>query len=153
MNLFILDYDLTENAKFHANSHVVKILTESAQVCSSALRFLGDCPENLLYSESHSRHPICLWARNPGNLLWTANYSRALYFEYLHRYNNPKNFVRAQKIFDHVINNYKGERTDFCQCMPDEYKRTCAVEAYRAYYKGEKQKLFAWKNREKPAWI
>jgi hypothetical protein len=28
--------------------------------------------------------------------------------------------------------------------MPDEYKRSCAVEAYRAYYMGDKAEIAEW---------
>jgi len=36
------------------------------------------------------------------------------------------------------------------QCMPDEYKSTSAVRAYRNYYIGEKSHLFNWTKRNAP---
>ena len=34
--------------------------------------------------------------------------------------------------------------TPFAQAMPDEYKRADAVEAYRAYYMGDKAAIAEW---------
>ena len=38
------------------------------------------------------------------------------------------------------------------QCMPDEYKSTDTIEAYRNYYMGEKSHFCSWKNRPTPTW-
>ena len=35
-------------------------------------------------------------------------------------------------------------QTPFAQAMPQEYKRSCAVEAYRAYYMGDKADIAEW---------
>jgi hypothetical protein len=40
---------------------------------------------------------------------------------------------------------YYAEHTPFVQCMPEQYKRQNAVEAYRAYYKGEKAGFAKWR--------
>jgi hypothetical protein len=38
--------------------------------------------------------------------------------------------------------------------MPDQYKRPDAIEAYRAYYIGEKLKFAKWEPRAKrPDWV
>jgi len=41
------------------------------------------------------------------------------------------------------------------QCMPDIYKRTNSVDAYRAYYMGEeKRHIMKWgKSRPSPHWF
>jgi hypothetical protein len=41
------------------------------------------------------------------------------------------------------------------QAMPDKYKTEPSdfVEAYRAYYNGEKRHIFHWKNRPCPDWV
>jgi hypothetical protein len=44
-------------------------------------------------------------------------------------------------------------RTPFAQAMPDIYKHSDPVVAYRAYYLGEKQTIARWnKSRGKPDW-
>jgi hypothetical protein len=45
------------------------------------------------------------------------------------------------------------EFSDPPMCMPDEYKTTDVVQAYRNYYKGAKAKIASWKNREVPYWF
>jgi hypothetical protein len=43
--------------------------------------------------------------------------------------------------------------TPFAQAMPDEYKREDAVEAYRAYYMGDKADIAEWNwGTEAPDW-
>ena len=44
------------------------------------------------------------------------------------------------------------QRTNPPQCMPDEYKSTDTIEAYRNYYMGEKSHFCSWKNRPTPTW-
>jgi len=36
--------------------------------------------------------------------------------------------------------------------MPEEYKNANAVEAYRAYYLGEKTRFAKWKDGNIPSW-
>jgi hypothetical protein len=44
--------------------------------------------------------------------------------------------------------------TPFAQAMPQEYKRSCAVEAYRAYYIGDKADIAEWDwGRLTPDWF
>ena len=39
------------------------------------------------------------------------------------------------------------------QCMPDIYKQECSVDAYRAYYMGEKANFATWKSPSvMPSW-
>ena len=42
--------------------------------------------------------------------------------------------------------------TPFAQAMPEEYRNEDAVEAYRAYYLGEKTGFAKWKNAKTPVW-
>ena len=42
--------------------------------------------------------------------------------------------------------------TPFAQAMPDEYKRDDVVDAYRAYYMGEKGYFAKWDRAETPDW-
>ena len=45
-----------------------------------------------------------------------------------------------------------GPLSDFAQAMPPEFKRSCPVEAYRAYYNGAKRDLAVWSGRGQPYW-
>ena len=43
--------------------------------------------------------------------------------------------------------------TPFAQAMPDEYRKKDAVEAYRAYYRGDKADIAVWsRGRKVPDW-
>ena len=45
-----------------------------------------------------------------------------------------------------------GPLTPFAQAMPDEYKDPDPVQAYRAYYMGEKAGFAKWNKRNTPEW-
>ncbi len=38
------------------------------------------------------------------------------------------------------------------QAMPDEYKSSCAIDAYRKYYCEDKREFCTWTNRDIPNW-
>ena len=44
-------------------------------------------------------------------------------------------------------------QTAFAQAMPDEYRDTDPVLAYRRYYLGAKAAICKWTNRDVPAWF
>jgi hypothetical protein len=48
MNIFFLDKDPVISADYHCNKHVVKMVTEYAQILSSAAVICG-CADPLLY--------------------------------------------------------------------------------------------------------
>ena len=41
MNIFVLDNDIEKCAQYHCDKHVVKMILESAQMLSAALRLNG----------------------------------------------------------------------------------------------------------------
>jgi len=43
--------------------------------------------------------------------------------------------------------------TKFAQAMPEVYKNTDAVKAYRAYYVGDKRRFAKWSNGKTPKWF
>ena len=167
MNLFILDNDLEKCAQYHVDKHVVKMILEAAQLLCTAhwvTTTLGHTPRAVtreekssivvtpeFYGLTHYNHPCAIWTRSSfENWAWTFNYALALNDEYSHRYGKSHKSIE-------VINripfpSIDGGLTPFAQAMPDQYKNTDPVAAYRAYYVGEKSALFSWKNRDKPEW-
>ena len=92
---------------------------------------------------------------NNKNYYWLAEHAYGLCKEYTRRYKKvhksedmislirfrkPKNIPIADSI------------TPFAQAMPDEYKNSDAVEAYRAYYLGEKTAFAKWSYSDTPSW-
>lgn len=151
MNLFVLDTDLSLNAQYHVDRHVVKMPLEAAQIASTVLRGRGT---ETKYKPTHAKHPCTLWAgATDANLDWTIQYGLALCKEYTFRYGKTHGCESVLMDLAQFGRASRGSLTAHAQAMPEAFKRPDAVSAYRAYYIGEKQRLFAWKNRPTPDWI
>ncbi len=118
MNIFVLDNNPTQAAQFHANTHVVKMIVELAQLLSTAHRLIdgeekiwikyvaGSLParyrkskrwvlpdhrEPALYKATHVNHPCAIWVRESyENYMWTWQMMAALLDEYWLRYGQKK---------------------------------------------------------------
>jgi hypothetical protein len=150
VNIFALDNDPKQAACWLNNTHCIKMILESAQLLSADLHILGIVAP---YKLTHKNHPCRLWvSASDANWLWLYEHAIELCAEYTARYGKTHKTeavlraIRALKTIDEIHT-----QTPFVQCMPDEYKRTDAVEAYRAYYIGDKAHLAEWK-RNKPEW-
>lgn len=116
MNIFFIDPDPVQSAKWMVDRHVVKMILESAQLLSTAHRVLdgelvvetvkteypgnkpakyrkkkwyklGDARETVLYSATHVNHPSAVWARTSiENYHWLVDHFFALMEEYTYRY-------------------------------------------------------------------
>ena len=157
MNIFALYDEPDLAAQAHCDKHVVKMITETAQLLSTALRELG--VDNIrLYRRTHVNHPCAVWVRETrGNYNWTRRLLRALLEEYDYRYGGEGKFERAREILV-LTQTYSlfippGERTPFALAMPDDYRGADAVASYRRYYQGEKADFCVWTNRPKPEWF
>ena len=175
MNIFALDQDPNTAARYMVDSHVVKMILESAQLLSTAHRVLDgeeyvliqnarkikrwrlpDAREQVLYSATHVNHPSAVWARETdGNYEWLYFHFLALLQEYTFRY-GKKHKCEELKIplsgvpYDIPI----GDRTDFALAMPLEYwHEGGSVDSYRNYYIVAKAHLHKWTKREKPEWL
>lgn len=176
MNIFVLDENPTKAAQMHADVHVRKMIVESAQMLSTAHRFLdgeqiikldkagrrrktwifSDIREGLFYKSTHVNHPCSVWARESiHNYLWLFELYSALCDEYEFRFNKThksKGLIKALKIVPDNIPLCK--RTPFAQAFDDEYKLTSdAIINYRNYYIKAKSDLLSYTIRDKPAWI
>lgn len=84
MNIFVLDLDPVQAAKWHTDRHCVKMILESAQLLCSVFHMQGiDAP----YKLTHKNHPCAVWARESySNFIWLLNLFEALCEEYTVRY-------------------------------------------------------------------
>ena len=153
MNIFILDLDLIKCAQYHVDKHTVKMITESAQMLSTAVRLSGI---DAGYKITHQNHPCTKWTRlSLSNWMWLKNLALHLNDEWKFRYKhiqNHKSFdvIQSLPIPDIVDSGL----TPFVICMDNEFKlNNDPVQSYRNYYIKTKFKLFNWKNREIPEWI
>ena len=164
MNIFILDENVKTNAMYHADKHVVKMPTETAQMISFVYHdkelWDEEIPDFIMdFSKTHYKHPCSIWIRESlSNFIYACKLGLELYNEYQFRYNKPDKHQRACQIFQYAIDNPPKIKdkglTPFALAMDEKYiKFVSAVENYRYYYNKGKNHLFSWKNREKPHFI
>ena len=148
MNIFYLDDDPRIAAKYHCDKHVVKMILESAQMLCTAHRIIDKTDDDVLYRETHKNHPSTIWVRSGlYHYTWLQSLFNSLGKEFEHRYSKPHTTI--VKLNERLKNPPRFIKevgfTQPPQCMPDIYKRECSVDAYRAYYMGEKSSFAVWK--------
>lgn len=152
MNIFYLHKNPEKCAKMHCDKHVVKMILETAQIlCTCHWKNNSEAP----YRPTHKKHPCVLWAnQNLGNYLWLCKLGLGLCKEYTFRYGKTHN---SQRVIEwcaiHFPKNFKKKFSQPFQAMPKKYKRENPIEAYRAYYIGEKMAFAKWTKRKIPDWI
>lgn len=160
MNIFILDEDVKTCAQYHCDKHVVKMVLETAQLLSSAHRLLdgnerGD--ELGLYKVTHVNHPCSIWVRtSSANYAWAHKLLQQLVEEYTRRYGRvhkveSSGLLGALSVPPRRLP--KGELSKFPQAMPEQYRSTDPVSAYRSYYVAEKARFARWKLGNQPEWF
>ena len=140
MNIFYLDKDPVKAAQVQYNKHVVKMILESAQMLCTAHHHYGN-GNNVPYKKAHYNHPSTIWVReNSLHYDWLYEHFVALSREYRKRYG--KTHMSYDKCYapcmSHPENIPHEEFEQPPQCMPDEYKDPCSIQAYWNYYIGEK---------------
>jgi len=86
MNIFATYNCPVKSAKYLDNKRVIKMILESAQMLSGALRSCG-CNKDELYKLTHINHPCSIWTRSSkDNYKWLLNHFIALCNEYTKRY-------------------------------------------------------------------
>lgn len=177
MNIFVLDKDPVIAAQMHCNKHVVKMILETAQILSTAVwygpfikdpgmekepyislmaKFVRE-KEPFIYKPTHRKHPCVLWAGdNSTRFNWLKQLGMALCEEYTYRYGKTH---KSESIIKQVF--YPAHDAcfvdpplePFALAMPDIYKTKDAVESYRNYYLGAKQRMLIYTRRRPPIWI
>mgnify|MGYP003123386667 CR=1 FL=1 len=142
MNIFYLHEDPVEAAKLQYNKHVVKMILESAQMLCTAHHHYGN--ESVPYKKAHYNHPSTIWARdNCENYAWLYRHMLALGEEYTKRYG--KTHLTITKCKELLGKTPPGMPwlgfTQPPQCMPDEFKDKCSIQAYWNYYIGDKSHI------------
>lgn len=152
MNIFVLDKDPELAAKYHTDKHVIKMILESAQMMSTAIRTTG---VDVGYKMTHLNHPCTIWVRTGlANWKWLGSLAYYLNQEFIFRFNKTANHKSYDVIASLPWPNIPDiGLTPFAQAMPEIYRNDDAVIAYRTYYLKEKAHLFQWTNREPPFWI
>jgi len=152
VNIFVLDEDPILAAQYQCDKHIVKMPTETAQMLSTAIAYLG-IEDNNLYKSGFKNHPCSIWTRmTKKNFIWLCDHGLALCEEYTKRYNKihkAQNIIELAKLYNCK---FTGDNlTNFAQAMPEECKNEDSVIAYRTYYICYKASFAKWKT-EKPWW-
>jgi hypothetical protein len=140
MNIFVLDNDPRLAAIMHCDKHIAKMVLESAQMLCSVINERGGATP---YKTTHKNHPCTRWCRaSQENFHWLTQHAKELNNQYRKRYGKQVNHKSWEIIKQTVRGNAEIIRslpdigpTPFAQAMPEQYKNTNAVTAYRAYYK------------------
>lgn len=151
MNIFVLSEDPIRAAQAQCNKHVVRMVLETAQLLGNA-----HPSADALYQHTHYNHPCSKWVRQSlSNYKWLLLHGWALCEEYTRRYGKVhrsqcviERYVDAQPDLPNV------GLTPFSRSIKEPWKgQTSAlpvVEAYRAYYVGDKSRFAAWAPRAQP---
>lgn len=143
VNIFAVDADPVRAARSLCDRHVVKMTLEAAQIlCSAARVHLG---QPAPYRATHARHPCVAWAAaRRGNWEWLVRHGLALADEYERRFGRVH---RSRAVIARMARRGPPparRRQPFAQVMPEPYRGTDAVAAYRRYYVAEKAGFATW---------
>jgi hypothetical protein len=160
VNIFFLDYDPAKCAEYMVDSHVSKMILETAQLLSTAHHVHNSPTAKFMYKPTHQHHPSAVWAaRSVINYKWLVNHFHGLAGEFAHRFGG-----RHHKSYDGLVD----VLCEAPRAIPDlgltvpkpamdlEYvvgkgsTWDSVVLSYRNYYKHGKRPLHRWTNRLRP---
>jgi hypothetical protein len=179
INIFFIDEDPYEAARWAVDKHVVKMIVETAQMLSTAHRLLDgtetvkmvldkngrprkkkvwvlpDHREDKFYNVTHANHPSTVWTRTSvENYNWLVDHLHGLLQEYTYRYDK---IHATDRIFFDLqsppLNLKDYDWTTPPLCMDDYCKVGNYVDSYREFYRKGKAHLHSWKRRGPPAWL
>ena len=148
MNIFYLAKCPYKAAELQYNKHVVKMILESAQMLCTAHHHYAERHEinadYIPYKKAHYNHPSTIWVRqNKNHYRWLYNHMIGLGQEYEDRYGKTHLSITKCKgpLFTYPVDIPEGKFEQPPQCMPDEYKDKCSIQAYWNYYIGDKKQI------------
>lgn len=163
MNIFVLDQFPMLAAQYHSDTHVVKMVLETAQLLSTTHQLLTPLdkqPLTNIYQPTHINHPCSKWVReSKANYQWLYELFRHLAAEYTYRYyKDHKSWVTLRSaLAEPPVNIPDKPLTPFVMAFgkhegvaPDP--KCDAVTNYRWYYI-TKRDINRWEHRRPmPAW-
>lgn len=151
MNIFVLDRNVKKCAVYYANRHVVKMITEYAQLLCTALNCSGIKSH---YPSTHVHGRYAKWTRaSLSNWRWLRELALALHEEWRYRYDHSKDeYHKAAKVILELPEPPIEDLGLTPFAVPVGYEHyEDAVTAYRNYYNNEKT-WATWKKRNTPHW-
>lgn len=156
MNIFVVDDNPERAARMMCDKHIVKMILESKDLLR--LSMYANCEIAVPSTDPMRRyknHPCTKWAQTSySNWEWLRKHAVELCNEYTFRYGKIHYYdflIRSFLTAPHLWK--EQDLTPYPQCMPQIYKTTDAVAAYRNYYLGAKQHILSYTKREIPDWV
>jgi hypothetical protein len=182
MNIFALHPKPRKAARWHVDTHVVKMLLETCQLLYTAhwVLFYPDLlqhksvmklsqaqkelevPEYMwsaptAYRPCHTHHPCAVWTRaSSENYMWLATLGVELAREYRFRFKKTHSCEEhIQWLADNLpLTIAMGPHSPFAMAMDIEYKvSTNPIVSYRNYYRKGKAGLIKYTGRHVPHWL
>lgn len=157
MNIFYLSPCAYTSAEWMHEKHTVKMITESAQILSTAVQMNILETDNRLYKRTHIYHQSVKWvSESVWHYEWLMRHYQALSIKYARVFN--RNHLAYTRLISYLKEYYdlfpdNGFRPPPL-AMPDKYKIHGSHDAcYRAYYIGEKLKRRCYYKFPEPFWI
>jgi hypothetical protein len=124
----------------HHDVHLRKMITEYAQMLSTAHRVAG-YEGDFLYKTTHVNHPCNKWIRQQkGHYLWLYDLYTACINEYEYRHGKIHSAARLMGELSKLPkDSRRGDWSNPPLCMPDEYKIPGnAIGSYQRFYRHKK---------------
>jgi hypothetical protein len=156
MNIFYIDKDPIVAAQQLSDPHIRKMQIESAQMCCTAHWAVGGTAP---YRKAHLNHPSTIWTRQSiQHYDWLVEHGLEICREFTLRYDKHH---KTQDVLEWLQTNKPNlpniKFVDPPLCMPDQYKKENAIQAYRTFYVKDKLmvKGLDWKKipEKKPLWV
>lgn len=162
MNIFHLSDCPLKAARFQCNKHVVKMVTESANmllvpfVQNYGYLNIPKTKSGRDFKATHQKHPSTVWANTSReNYYWLLDHTYALLAEYRRRYNKEHYCVRYVEFvsdWKHKLTFEIEGITPFARCFGD-YKiqlesEPDTVKAYQQFYWLDKKEFARWPSIE-----
>lgn len=166
MNIFLLHEDPDQAARALCDKHVNKMCLEAVQILNTGLHH-ADLSDHAFYGATHKSHPWCKFAAESfDHFNFVVRHAEALGREFLRRYDKRHTShtkLRQNWRYDDMRAieremgrvNWEEVYSDLPQTMLDEYKQDDPIDAYRAYYYGEKwsQDWCVYERADCPEWF
>lgn len=154
LNIFVISLDQKECAEALDDLRLNKMIVETAQLLSTAMRECGHVG-NDIYKSTHRNHPCAIWARESSeNYKWLLLYMSDLVEERLNRTGRPH---KSYTIFNALCGGSKlvpqGPLTPFTNCST--YKQIDTLDAYKLTLKDKwaaDKRPPKWTKTGKPSW-
>lgn len=160
MNLFLPDPSIKVSVESLDDKRVNKMILETAQLLSTAIRIIDPDTELNIYKMTHKNHPVSIWVRSTiDNYIYTLNYFKTISDEYTYRTGKVHKSSLLYPVFFKFITSNEGAMTlnkgltPFANCT--EFKEDEVHTAYKKTLESKwiRDKLIPkWTNRSRPTW-